>query len=368
MVKIILLLSIVILGVFFSETKSFHSLDVRKRIYITLVTIVLILQSGLRNWAIGSDTYQYYYIFDMVRHESWKSLIDNFTNYEGKDPFYRIFLKVFQVFSNSYQMYLMLVAVIFMTALGNFIYKNTSQIRHAMLAFVVYMGYFYGFFSITGIRQTIATAVLLWSFEYVKNKKYLPYIILVSIASLFHVSALVFLLVGLIVNFKKPQLLFTLTLISFPLVFVFKNNLAIFFVESVGMDERFGAFTEQYFRGGSFILTLLHVLLGAIGLFLYKKVIKINPSNFRLYNMFALALFFFPLQWVNPSAGRIAMYFDIIIMVLIPYLLDAFAGKNIIERRLLYSLTIVLFIILITFTITSWDEYKFFWQYMPIPY
>ena len=368
MVKLLLVLFIILLGIYFSESKMFHSFETRRRTYVYLVISVLILLSGLRNWAVGSDTYQYYYIFDMVKQDTWATLLDNFIHYEGKDPFYRIFIKAFQLFSCSYQVYLIFVAIIFMTALGNFILKNTSQIRHAVLAFVVYMGYFYGFFSITGTRQTIATAFLLWSFEFIKKKKYLPYVILVLVAGLFHISALVFLLVAFFVNFKKPKQLFALTLISFPIVFYLKNDLAVFFVESTGMEDRFGAFAEQYYRGGSLILTIFHVLLGVISLLLYKNVLKIKPAGFRFFNMFALALFFFPLQWVNPSAGRIAQYFDVIIIVLIPYLLDAITGKDIDRRRIVYAFTVVLFIVLTTFTITAWDEYKFFWQYMPIPY
>jgi len=368
MAKLLLIFFIIILGIYFSETKILRSFEARRRTYIYLVISVLILQSGLRNWAVGSDTYQYYYIFDMVKQDTWKNLLDNFIHYEGKDPFYRVFLKAFQVFTGSYQVYLVLVAVIFMTALGNFILKNTSQIRHAVLAFVVYMGYFYGFFSITGIRQTIATAIILWSFEFIKKKKYLPFVILVAFAGLFHVSALVFLLVAFLANFKKPKQLFALTLISFPIVFYLKNDLAVFFVDATNMEERFGAFAEQFERGGSLILTIFHVLLGVISLLMYKNVIKIKPAAFRFYNIFALALFFFPLQWVNPSAGRIAQYFDIIIIILIPYIIDAITARDIERRKILYAFTIVLFIVLATFTITAWDEYKFFWQYMPIPY
>jgi len=369
MAKLLLIFIIVVLGIYFSSSSfATGSLNIRRKTYVYSIIILLILLSGLRNWAVGSDTYQYYYIFDMVKQDTWENLLDNFIHYEGKDPFYRVFLKVFQVFTGNYQVYLVFVATIFMTALGNFILKNTKQIRHAVLAFIIYMGYFYGFFSITGIRQTIATAILLWSFEFIKKKKYLPFVILVAFAGLFHVSALVFLLVAFLANFKKPKQLFILVLISFPLVFIYKNQLADFLVVTTGTEERFGAFAEQFERGGSLILTIFHVLLGVISLLLYKNVINIKPAAFRFYNIFALALFFFPLQWVNPNAGRIAQYFDIIIMILIPYLLDAFAGRDIYRRRILYAFTVVLFVVLTTFTITAWDEYKFFWQYMPVPY
>ncbi len=61
-----------------------------------------------------------------------------------------------------------------MFALGHFIKNNTTRISHAVMAFMIYMGYFYGFYSITGIRQTLASVFLLYSYEYVKREKFVP--------------------------------------------------------------------------------------------------------------------------------------------------------------------------------------------------
>ncbi len=366
MFRLILIFLFIVFALLFSQ-KGTSSYEVRRKKYIILVSFLLILQSGLRNVAVGSDTYQYFLIFESVKGESWQGLLDNFVNYYGHDPFYGLFQKFFQLFSDSYQLFLFFVALIFMPALGFFIFKNTTQIRHALLAYVIYMGNFYGFFSITGIRQTIATALLLYSYQYMKERKLIIFTLLVAMAGLFHMSALVFFPLYFLTEFKKPKLVFKLAIIGFPLAMIFKNQLALFFVSSLEVEDRFGVYSEQYETGGSLVLTVFHVLLAFLALYLFKKMMNIAPETYRMYNTFALALFFFPLQWVNPSAGRIAQYFTVVIMIWIPFLLDASSINQTKLREFLYFMTIIFLTAVTIFAITL-DEYKFFWQDMKLPY
>lgn len=85
-----------------------------------------------------------------------------------------------------------------------------------------------------------------------------------------------------------------------------------------------------------------------------------------MFITFAVALFFFPLQWVNPSAGRVSQYFTVIMMVWLPYLLDTIANDNYKFREMVYVYLIAAFVFLSTFTISE-NDYKFFWQEMELP-
>jgi transmembrane protein EpsG len=362
--KLFLIFVVLIFGLYYSSNQVPQSTDSKRRKYIIIITFFLILFSGLRSWNVGLnyDTEQYNSIFETVKATTWNEIIDNVVHNSGKDPFYGLFQKVFQVFTGSYQLYLLLVAVIIFSSFAGFIYKNTSQIRHAVVAFVFYIGYFYGFYSLTGTRQVLATAFLIWSFEYVKNKKIVPFLILNIVASLFHLSALVFIPIYFLANLKKFKLIIALAVLGFPLIFWMKNELAVFFVSFFGVEERFGVYAEQYERGGSLVLTTLYIFLGIISLFFVKRVLKINPDAGRLYNMYALSIFFYPLVWVNPSAGRISMYFSLSLMVLIPFILDIIGSNNLKIRQLVYGIALILFIILTLFTLDAGVTYSFFWQ------
>ena len=87
----------------------------------------------------------------------------------GKDPGYLAFQKIVQIFTSEYQVFLFVIAIIFFSALGNFIYKNTTRLNDAIIAFFIYSVLFYSFFSITGHRQTIATAATLGNFRAVTD-------------------------------------------------------------------------------------------------------------------------------------------------------------------------------------------------------
>lgn len=365
MVRLIVIGIILLSTIFFSIDLNKFNYEKKRRHYIQFIVFILILLSGLRNVGVGSDTPQYQFIFELVKNDSWGTTFQNLFVKGAKDPFYYFFQKVFQIFTDSFQVYLLFVAIIFMSAFGNFIYRNTTKISHALLAFLLYMGNFYGFFSITGIRQTLATAFLLWSFEYIKQRRLIPFAILVVFASLFHISALVFFPLYFLAPIKKPKLIFRLSLIGIPFMLAFRYQVAAFLVTTAGAGDRFSTYLEQQDKGGSYILTALHVLLGLWALSIIDQVKRVNPKVYNMYNTFALALFLFPLQWVNPNAGRIAQYFTIIMMVWIPFLLDGASVGNPKKRQILYTITVVAFISLTLFAIGN-DNYKFFWQYMDL--
>ncbi|SED67852.1 EpsG family protein [Tenacibaculum sp. MAR_2010_89] len=360
MIRLFILIIIIFSTVLFQNKTG--NINKRRKSYIIFISIILILQSGLRSWAVGSDTYQYYFRFEYIKSDSWNHLLTSLIDFGIKDPFYSIFQKGFQFFSESYQLYLLFVAFIFMTAFGRFIYKNTLTINHAMVSFIIYMGYFYGFYSITGIRQTLATAFLLWSYEYLKGKRYFMFILFVLIGALFHISAIVFIALLFVLEYKNYRRIFIFALISFPIVFYFKNILAIVLVSSSGLEDRFGTYTEQYKTGGSFILTLFQIILAIWGVIQIKRMSSLDNNVHRKYNVYAIALLLLPLQWVNPSAGRVAQYFSIIMVVWIPFLLDATSMKSVKTQKIIYFFTIISFVSLTLFSMRSIDEYKFFWE------
>lgn len=96
-----------------------------RKTFIFVAMVLLTVQSGFRNLAVGSDTFQYYNHFEMAITSSWTSLIDSFIGFihggEGKDPGYALLQKTFGTFFPSYRLFLIMVAVFFFYALGKII-------------------------------------------------------------------------------------------------------------------------------------------------------------------------------------------------------------------------------------------------------
>lgn len=376
-INLLVILFTIALGVYYMQSEKIVDINTKsgrklrllisgRKQYIILVSLLLILQSGLRNWAVGADTYAYYVAFERVKLMSWTQIFDTFKQYyqvgEGKDPGYLIFQKIIQVVVNDYQIYLILIAVMFFTALGYFIYKNTKYITDVMFAFVLYSALFYSFFSITGIRQTIATVATLWGFELIKKKKLIPFILIILLASTIHKSVLVFLPFYFLANFQKTKLIYTVAVLIFPLVMIFRRPVAYFLAISSG-SENYLQFALSDMEAGTPTFTVLMVLVILFGWIFMKDLLKLKPSLSRIYNAMALAFVFTPLTWVDPSLMRVVQYFSIFMLLFIPQVIDTATLSNQKVRTAIY---VGIYIILIFLVIRAGGEYKFFWQQMQL--
>ncbi|MDR4508581.1 MAG: EpsG family protein [Candidatus Brocadiaceae bacterium] len=362
-VYLVTILIILIVGILYlnSEAKTQRSY---RRQYIVFVSILLILQSGLRNWAVGADTFAYYEGFERVKSYSWADILDNMSEYYlygiGKDPGYAVFEKVVQYILPHYQLFLILIAVIFFLALGNFIYRNTNRLSDAVLAYVLYSCLFFAFFSITGIRQTIATAAALYGYELIKKRKIVPFILLILLASTIHRSVLIFIPFYFIATMKKTKLYYVGALLLFPVLMAYKTTFSRFLKEWSGYED-YGVNESA----GTFTFTLMLLFVAAMALWRMKTVIRQNEATRQFYNAFILALLFTPLTWVNPSAMRMVQYYSIFMLVLLPDVVKSFQFESRTFRKTVYMVAIIVLIALFAKSNIN-NEYKFFWQQMEL--
>lgn len=364
-VNLIVIVLILIFGLLYSNgyKEKVDSNSNRKK-YIQIISFVLILQSGLRNVAVGDDTYAYLLKFEDVKIMSWSNIFESIWEYYqlgiGKDPGYLVFQKVIQLVTNEYQVFLFIIAILFFTALGNFIYKNTSRLNDAIIAFVIYSVLFYSFFSITGIRQTIVTAATLYGYELIKRKKLLPFLILIVLASTVHKSVLIFIPFYFIARIKNPKYLYRGVLVLFPLLMIFKNKMGDY-LRVVGGYEQY----DEFEGAGTYTFTAMFLFISIVALWRSKIILKNNRNAQHFFNAFAIALLFIPLTWVNPTTMRIVQYFSIFMLVFIPEIIHSFIT---ISKRIqsdVLRFTIVLLIAL--FVRSNWNrdlDYGFFWQNM----
>ena len=132
----------------------------KKKAYCTIIAIQWILISGLRHESVGADTSVYADSFERVKDTSWATIWDNCMGYlfegqEIKDPGYSLLVKLFQIFSGEYQLFLFFIAIVFTGLMAWWIYRNSELPE---ISFLVYSVLFYAFYGITGHRQTLATA------------------------------------------------------------------------------------------------------------------------------------------------------------------------------------------------------------------
>jgi len=143
LVNLIVIIITLFAGYIYSQgPSSYVDSNYNRKRYIKLMCFILIFQSGLRNVAVGSDTYAYYEGFENIKKTSWSQIwqafIDYYTQGIGKDPGYPLFEKIVQIIIPYNQLFLFVIDILFFSALGIFIFKNTTKLTDAIFAFILY--------------------------------------------------------------------------------------------------------------------------------------------------------------------------------------------------------------------------------------
>lgn len=311
---------------FSSHCSTLGGYESARKAYIVFCGIVLGLQSGLRDVAVGPDTVQYLHRFEVVQNEPWNIIFSAIEDYylHGnvggyKDPTYDFFEKVFQIPGFDYRAWLLFVALIFFAAFGNFLYKNTNRISDACFALVLYMIIYYGFYSVTGIRQTLAMALCLVAFEFAKRRKIVPFVVLVLLASSIHKSALLFLPSYLLIDFKKPKTLIGLSLILLPVLFAFRSNIVTTFGSVLGYED----YTTPYASSGAYGYSVCALIAAVLVWLKAAEIVRDNREMRSYISLFSISIMIIPALWIDPSIMRVVQYYSIFILIVFPAVLRA---------------------------------------------
>ena len=339
-----------------------HPSLLNRKKFCVIASFQWTLLSGLRGVSVGPDTIGYLRMFNRVGESGWREIIRAFVdvyfrgriplssaeNFLYKDPGYLVFQKFVHVFTNNEQMYLVIVAIIIFASLGYFIYKNSDD---PVFSYVLFSSLFYSFYAITGIRQALATALVVFiGFEFIKRKEKWKFIFTALIAFTLHKSALLFV----------PFYFLAQKEITWKYIGLITAATAFFWL----MGERFiltaaalfGYNRKSVYVADTLAYTAIMALVGIAVVFFFKWIQKRNEFKKMELNatLLATALTFFTL--IDQSMMRVQQYYALFLMLSIPSILNCFEKKS---RRILRGTCIL---ILIFYLIRNNPQYMFFWQ------
>ncbi len=326
----------------------------KKKAFCAIACMQWVMVSGLRSAYVGADTMNYRRMFYLIKDTSWHKIFSNILFYtnvgDEKDPGYALFVKLFQVFSTNYQVYLIFIALVFMVPMAIWIYKNSSM---PCLSFVIFSTLFYSFYAVTGIRQTIATAFVVFiGYEFIKKKKPIPFLIIMLISFFIHKSCVCFL----------PFLFFAHKKITWRYVGIFTVITSAFlalgkvlygpFAELIGYNIK-----EENLEDTSFYVTVVCLIM--LASFIFMKYIKnnVDEDKFRaIYNAALFATAFTLLTIRNQAFMRVQQYYTLFLMLLVPELVKAFNKR---VQPIVYISGVGILILKLVF---NNPVYEFFWQ------
>lgn len=314
------------------------------KLFCGIVATQWTLISGLRALNVGSDTYSYAYSFSLISTKSWGDVFRNIFDYlfrglKVKDPGFPLFVKIFQIFSNDYQLFLLVIAIIFMTLMAIWIYKHSVA---PCTSYILFSTLFYAFYAVTGHRQTIATALIVFvGYDLIRERKLGWFLLVTFISSLIHKSSMVFsfLYVITMIPVTKGTKIASGVLVA--LVFVFGGVIYPPIARWLGYSER----QISYSKGGAELYAILLSVLCIVTWIQYSKIEERREDAQFLFHINTMALLTALLTLQNQGFMRIQQYFSLFIMVTIPEVIDTLRTDFRIVGYLLFGMVMILYLV-----------------------
>ena len=224
-IYIVMYIIILVSGIVYEENKDKKN---AKKIYCIFVALVLLFFSWARNEKLGnSDTVNMYIPrFNLVQKLSF---YETFLKFIETEPVFYLITKIITMISTNINFYFMLCAIPLIAGVTKLIYKYSEM---PVLSCFMFLGLGYYFISYITLRNSIALGILLFSLDYLIQRKLWKFLLVVIIASLFHSSALFFIMAYPITFFDfKINLKWISIFLLFVIMIIFKDFfINIFFI------------------------------------------------------------------------------------------------------------------------------------------
>lgn len=345
------------------QCNGLHSKNSKKTkkdlLFAVLIAALLITVFALRGKNVGIDTKAYKIDFEQIEDEL------TFRRYELGFYYFTYFIKKIGL---SWQVYLLIAAIIMIFSLTIFCYKNSNNFFLSIFFFMT-IGNFTMYLS--GLRQSLAISFILLAIVVMENTKWKKWVkIVVSLAlwalsTQFHISSIVFGIYFLlkIFNFKFGRIfIFSLILVAVLSViygkFLFKILSFIIPEKYISLD-----FNSQY-KTNPLLIIVFTTITCFCALFIKTNENKKFDEKTTILLLFSiLSLFLLCMGNINNQISRLMYYFNFSNILLIPLALS-----NIKKNDSIIFLIVIVLLCLTYFYITNIggtleiDNYTFFWE------
>lgn len=334
---LIIIIAIYVYKLFDKKSKKIQLIDI-------LMIVALIIITGIR-FDVGSDYTTY---LDQFKNLDIKQVAirDIFQdNYQFGFDLLSYILKI--VTTNDYIIF-WAVSLIIYPLLIVYMRKNTEIVWFAFGVFIL-MGFFD--VSMNILKQQIAMVLILFSYEYLIDKKYLKFVLLVGLAGVFHVTSLFAALLLVISRYIKPSyknlllsiLIGTVGLFTYKYILsnLFRYNTVFSVYKNYILFQDSGILDRDY---------RVYSIVGYVFVFIILTFIILSKKNNlksildKKYNMISLLFIGIIINiiaidyWV---LNRISLYMYQFIIVILPAYLKVKMNK---KERLINSCLIVFII------------------------
>lgn len=202
------------------------------------------------------------------------------------------------------------------------------------------------FASLSTLRQSLAMVIVFYSYRYLINRKYLFSILLILLGSLFHISAIVGLILLPTIKFplgrRSNLVLFISSFFIGEIILSFILNSNLSFLARIQMYISHEEAKPQ-------LITYLYYSFGIINLIFYNKLLRLNSENGILITIVNIGLILLNIFSFEPITSlRVSAFFILFLVLIIPqypFIFDKRSAK-IIDAVLVFVFLAISFIYL----------------------
>ena len=311
--------------------------------------VMMFLVMGFRSRELGMYDVErvYYPMFREVQKLTFAGIFKRFPLIRGN--FLQLFTKVFTLVSTDYNWWIFVTSVPTLASLAYVTYKRGVSKFACAFSLFLYMGlrlYGANFYL---IRHSFAMALLLLAFDAMVDKKLVKFLVFVLLATLFHSTALIFIVAYPLSKIKISMKQFVMFFAGFFFVTYLSRSLLNSIFYTLGSDVYYRNYASKSgFRSNIFILVALALFLLAMALSKYDFVMTRGHKNDILsvseahldetlnpalcastVNMLEIAVFFMGMSLIISEFQRIGFFFLAVSTVGLSNLIDAQKDKTI---------------------------------------
>lgn len=348
----------------FTRRNSLGNFETKDRFFFAVIVILMIIFAGMRT--DYNDTASYVAAFN--RSETFPAVLTNLEWKLGRNPGFKLLTAVIRTFTDDFHAYLLICSAIVFVLLLPFL-RRYSVSFPLTIYFLFTAGYF--LFTMAAIKQTMATAIVTVAIRCYFNKNRFWFVVFIILASLVHPYALLYLTVP-ILSKQIPWTRSTYFLIAATVIIAIAFNWFVGTILSV-TDILGEGYSEESFvgEGVNIFRVLVYFVPVILSLIFRRKLFdKSTPmDNFFVNATIVCALIMFVGMFGNANMfARLAMYFDPILLLTLPWLLshiqEDMKTKSITFLALIGYFGYFIYMTVLSKPFDEYFKYISFWDYL----
>lgn len=297
-------------------------------IYAVLIFGYFIFWIGMRKYV--GDTSQYIKSFNKISTDfstAWSQI-----DWDGKAPGFYVFNAIFKCFiSSDFQVWLMFIAIISCVPIMVILRKYSSDFFISAFSFIVLMLNW----PTNGMRQFICVAVLFFCCDWIKDGKFLKFLLIIFILSTVHTSTLLMIPVYFVARSEPWKRKIALFIFAIILICICAEPFFGGVVEGALSGTAYEGETQQFAEDdGVNPIRVLFYAVPPIIAYINRKKISEYYDKYPLLPMcinmsvVTAALYLIGMFTSGILIGRLPIFTEVYDLLLIPYLLYICVDKE----------------------------------------